>query len=380
MNSNLDIKLRRSWAEIDLSRLRANYRIYKAELPENMEVMAVVKADAYGHGDVECATALEALGAKLFAVATLTEAIKLREGGVRGEILILGYTPVEHWEKLFEYGITQTLVSDEYAEALSAVASKKIKCQFALDTGMNRIGLDAEKADECERIIRKFSEIFDLNGIFTHLCVADCDGDEEVDFTEKQIKLFEGVACRVCDMKLKYVHCMNSAGGLFHSAAGEYNGSLARLGIVLYGLKPDRSNVLPDGIKPVMSWKTAVAMVKTVIEGETVGYGRTFRAPKPMKIATLPTGYADGYNRMLSNKGYVLIKGRRAKIVGRVCMDQMMVDVTDIDGVAMGDEVVLIGEDGGEIISADGMAELIGTIGYEVVCNVSSRVERVYIN
>ena len=343
-----------------------------------MDVMAVVKADAYGHGDLECSLSLAKAGVELFAVATLNEAIKLREGGVRGEILILGYTPAVLWEKLFEYDLTQTLLSEEYAGSLAAAAQKKIKCQVALDTGMNRIGLNATKSDECERVIRKYAEVFYINGIYTHLCVAERKGEEDIAFTETQRRLFLEVASRLSDLKLKYLHFMNSAGGLYHTANGEHNGNVARLGIMLYGLKPDADNILPEGIKPVMNWKTVVAMVKTVSEGETVGYGRTFKVQKPMKIATLPIGYADGYSRMLSNKGYVLIKGKRARIVGRVCMDQTMVDVTDIDSVAMGDEAVLIGEDSEEKITADDMAALIGTIGYEVICNVSSRVVRVY--
>ena len=377
-NNDFDFELRRSWAEIDLSQLCENYRIYKESVPVGMSVMGVVKADAYGHGDVRCALALEGVGAELFAVATVKEAVKLRAGGVRGEILILGYTPVELWETLVKYDLTQTLLSEEYAKALADVASCDVKCQFAIDSGMNRIGLDAEAPAECERIIREYAGKLNVNGIYTHLCVADGDSAEDVGFTGRQRELFGGVACRVADMGLKYVHCMNSAGGLFHSADG-FVGNIARLGIVLYGLKPDRSNTLPEGIKGVMTWKTSVAMVKTVYADETVGYGRTFRADKPTVVATLPTGYADGYNRLLSNKGYVLIKGKRANIIGRVCMDQMMVDFSDIDGVAMGDEVVLIGESGDEIITADDMAALVGTIGYEIVCDVSSRVDRVYI-
>ena len=380
MNSgnNVELELKRSWAEIDLAQLCENYKIYKSRVPVGMSVMGVVKADAYGHGDVRCALALENVGAELFAVATIKEAVKLREGGVRGEILILGYTPVELWETLVKYDLTQTLLSEEYAKALADVASEKVKCQFAIDSGMNRIGLDAEAPAECERVIREYAEKFDLNGIYTHLCVADGDSGEDIGFTGRQRELFGGVACRVSDMGLKYVHCMNSAGGLFHSADG-FVGNIARLGIVLYGLKPDRSNTLPEGIKGVMTWKTTVAMVKTVYENETVGYGRTFCAHKPTVVATLPTGYADGYNRLLSNKGYVLIKGKCANIIGRVCMDQMMVDVTEIDGVAMGDEVVLIGQSGDEIITADDMAALVGTIGYEIVCDVSARVDRVYV-
>ncbi len=377
---NIDSMVRRSWAEVDLSQLCENYRIYRSAICDGMNVMAVIKADAYGHGDVRCALALQEDGVDIFAVSNIKEAIKIREGGVRGEILVLGYTPVELWKEILRYDITQTLVSEEYAEALSCVAQEKIKCQFAIDTGMNRIGLDAELPDDCDRVIRKYANLFSLNGIFTHLCVADGDSESEVGFTDRQRALFAGVAERIADLDLKYIHCMNSAGGLFHSTTKGYRGDIARLGIVLYGLKPDRSNTLPEGIMPVLTWKTVVSMVKTVKAGETIGYGRTYSVDRDMKIATLPTGYADGYNRLLSNKGYVLIKGKRADIVGRVCMDQMMVDVTDIADVAMGDEVILIGNSGCESITADDMAELVGTIGYEIVCDISKRVDREYVS
>jgi alanine racemase len=203
------------------------------------------------------------------------------------------------------------------------------------------------------------------------------DTPEQDEFTDNQIKLFETVCERVTDLHLPYLHCMNSAGGLWHQSKFS---SFARLGIILYGLKPDYLNELPSGIEPVMSWKSVVSMVKNVQPGDTIGYGRTFVVERPMRIATIPTGYADGYSRLLSNKGWVLINGNKAPIVGRVCMDQMMVDVTDIPGVASGEEVVLLGKSGEERITADDLANLYGTIGYEVVCGINKRVDRVYLH
>ena len=199
------------------------------------------------------------------------------------------------------------------------------------------------------------------------------DTQEQDDFTEKQIRFFEDVVARVSDLNLPYCHCMNSAGGLWHHSDIS---CFTRLGIVLYGLKPDYMNELPNGIEPVLSWKSVVSMVKQVKPGDTVGYGRSFSVEHPMAIATIPTGYADGYSRLLSNKGWLLINGKRAPIVGRVCMDQMMVDVTDIPGVHIDSDVVLIGRDGEEIITADDIANLYGTIGYEVVCGINKRVDR----
>lgn len=267
--------------------------------------------------------------------------------------------------------MTQALLSDEYAEEI-AKTKLKIKCQFAIDTGMRRIGLDADEPDECERVIRKYSNFID--GIFTHLCVADTPGQD--DFTEEQINKFEEVCKRVSDLNLPYCHCMNSAGGLWHKSDVS---CFVRLGIILYGLKPDYMNTLPDGIEPVLSWKSVVSMVKNVKRGNTIGYGRSFEVKQPMRIATIPTGYADGYSRLLSNKGWVLINGKKAPIVGRVCMDQMMVDVSEIEEVRIGTEVVLVGKSGDEVITADDLANIYGTIGYEVVCGISKRVIRVYI-
>ena len=367
---------KRCWAEVSLSVIRNNYRIYKNHLPAETKIMAVVKADAYGHGDVDVASVLQDEGVDDFAVATLEEAIKLRTAGIKGQIFVLGYTPILQAVKLIEYDITQAIVDENHAERLSKI-DRNIKVVFALDTGMNRIGLDAEDPTGCAEIIRRYAAApgLTMTGIFTHLCTADTEDEEAVAFTERQKALFDGVKDAVKDLNLPCCHCLNSAGGRTFPA-GE--GACVRLGIILYGLKPDYSNVLPEGIMPALSWKSTVAMVKDLHPGETVGYGRTFRAEHPMRIATIPTGYADGYHRSLSNRGYVLIRGMRGGIVGRVCMDQMMVDVTDIPDCAMGDEAVLLGRSGDEFLSADDMAQMIGTIGYELVCDISSRVPRIY--
>lgn len=357
--------LKRSWVEINLDVLESNYCIYKNQLPPVQEIMAVVKADAYSHGEIKVAERLQRLGCKHFAVSNIEEAIVLREAGVTGQILILGYTPISSTDELLKYDITQAILSEDYAERLKG---RGVKVQFAIDTGMNRIGIDADHPEECERIIRKYAASFNITGLFTHLCVADTESEEA--FTEEQIKKFKKIVERVTDLNLQYIHCMNSAGGLWC----EPYGNLARLGIILYGLKPDYSNNLPKGIKPALRWKSVISLIKPVHPGETVGYGRTFTADREMVIATIPTGYADGYSRILSNKGKVIVNGQTASIVGRVCMDQMMVDVTGLD-VAFEDEVILLGEG----YNADEMAQDIGTIGYEVICNIGKRVPRIYI-
>ncbi len=365
---------RRCWCEICLPQLKNNIERYKSHIL-NMQIMTVVKADAYGHGDKVISKLLSDNGIRFFAVSNLDEAIHIREAGTEGQILILGYTSIDRAEELIKYDITQALLSEDYAERLVATYHP-IKCQFALDTGMRRIGLNAEEPRNCEQVIRKiYQSQLQLDGIFTHLCVADTPEQDE--FTKHQIKLFEEVCHRVADLNLTYCHCMNSAAGLWHHSAIS---CFARLGIILYGLKPDYMNALPEGIEPVLSWKSVVSMIKNVKPGDTIGYGRSFIVEHPMKIATIPTGYADGYPRLLSNKGWVLINGRKAPIVGRVCMDQMMVDVTDIPNVEYESEVVLIGKSGDEVITADDIAHLIGTIGYEIVCGISNRVDRVYLD
>lgn len=371
MNDDVNF-VKRCWVEVDLHILLENLRLYRESLQSPHEIMAVVKANAYGHGDVRVATALQEAGVGHFAVSNIEEAVGLRQAGVTGQILILGYTPCDQAKRLVDNEITQAIVDDTYANELRK-CGLRVKVQVALDTGMNRIGLDAENPEECERLIRQYANDFDLTGLFTHLCVADTDEESCRAFTQRQEALFVAVAERVADLKLPFVHCLNSAGGLWHDCR---TSGLARLGIILYGLKPDYANTLPIGIKPVLEWKTVVSMVKTVHAGETIGYGRTYRVKKDMTVATLPVGYADGYNRLLSNKGRVFIHGCAAPIVGRICMDQTLVDVTNIPNVRMGDEIVLLNRGG---YTADDMAEELGTIGYEIVCDISARVTRIYV-
>lgn len=371
---------RRSWIEIDLDQIKQNYFIYKNSLQSDAEIMAVIKADAYGHGDAHIARWLSEQGCRLFAVSNIDEAVGLRNAGIKGEILILGYTSPKYAKTLSYLDLSQAIVSEEYAEALSQTG-QRVKCQFAIDTGMNRIGLDGDNTSSCEEIIRKYSDSLIVEGLFTHLCVADTESEDAKEFTYGQIRKFKAVADAVADLKLPYVHCCNSAGGLYclkNNSEFEVIGKIVRLGIVLYGLKPDADNQLPDGVRPAMTWKSVVSMVKNVHPGETIGYGRTFMVKKEMKVATVTTGYADGLNRLLSNKGFVMINGCKAPIVGRICMDQTLVDVTEIPDVKMGAEVVIIGESGNLTYTADDMAQDLGTIGYEVICNITKRVQRFY--
>lgn len=371
--------LKRSWVEVDTEKLVSNLITCKSILPSKSEIMAVVKADAYGHGDVIVAKKLEEAGVNLFAVSNLNEAILLRESNIHGEIVILGYTPVDMAELLCDYNITQTIISEEYAQKLYKSTSRKIKCQIAVDTGMNRIGISTDNITNCIDWIHKCTKMFNVNGIFTHLSVADSEIVTDIEFTQKQILKFQDVVTGIRKLNLQYIHCLNSAGALYYKDFIGCDNPIVRLGIILYGLSPNINNKIPDNLSPILTWKTVVSMVKKVKKGDFIGYGRSYKVPDEILVATLPTGYADGYSRFNSNKGYVLIKGEKAPIVGKICMDQMMVDVTNIPDVSLGDEVILIGKSGKEQITTDDMAAMIGTIGYEIVCNISKRVERVYI-
>lgn len=373
--------LKRAWAEIHLDRLKANAENYRKYLRPGTELMCVVKANCYGHGSVACSKYLqEELTVKNFAVSNLNEAIELREGGIDGEILILGYTPPECAGLLSEYGIIQAVTEYDYAEALSDFSTSPVRCHIKLDTGMSRIGLRFETASEYADEILRISNLpnIETEGIFTHLCVADSETDENREYTRKQISLIKSVKAELLsrDFKLSHCHFLNSAGGIFYSDEAS---SLARLGIILYGLTPDTSLTLPFELAPVMELKAVVSQVKTVEKGVFVSYGRTFETTGTTKIATVSAGYADGVPRLLSNKGEVLVKGKRTKIIGRVCMDQFMIDVTGID-VKSGDTVTIFGKSGKEKITADDIADICGTIGYEIVCGITKRVPRIYFN
>ena len=371
--------LHRTWAEIDLDALVHNFDIIKKEA-EGAKVMAVVKADAYGHSVRIVAPILEQHGADFFAVSNIEEAITLRGCGITRPILILGYTPVSMAAQLYLNDIAQCVYSPEYAAALSERACAdgvKIKVHIKLDTGMSRLGFDCrdEKLSGIEDAIAAAKlKGFIFEGIFTHFAVSDRTETSEDGFTDKQysrfcnaVKQFEAVG-----LTPKYRHCCNSAAFCLDK---DKHFDMCRPGIILYGLTPSSDLKLKEDFIPVMTVKSVVSMVKTIGKGDTVSYGKTFTAEKQMKIATVTAGYADGYPRLLSNKGYVLINGKRANIIGRVCMDQMSVDVTDIDEVKQGDEVILFGK----TLPVEELADMCGTINYEIICGISPRVPRITV-
>ncbi len=374
--------LKRAWAEVSLSQLRKNVEIIKSLNSGNTKVMAVVKADAYGHGDAHIVRCLaQDCGINYFAVSNLDEAIAVRNFAPAAEILILGYTPPEYANEISMYNIIQGVVSTEYAEALAKNTPASIRCHIKIDTGMGRIGLKHDTPAQCADEIAEMMKIKKLSveGIYTHFAVADSDAPDNIAYTDKQEKFildtYDELASR--GINLRHCHFMNSAATCYRNNS---RSTLSRAGIILYGLHPDISLDIPEGLEPVMELKAVISHVKTVNKGDCISYGRTFTADREMRIATVTIGYADGYSRLLSGKGDILVHGKRCRIVGRVCMDQLMMDVSDVPEAKSGDIVTMIGRDGDDIITADELASLYGTIGYEIVCGISKRVPRIYID
>ncbi|RKL62688.1 alanine racemase [Thermoanaerobacteraceae bacterium SP2] len=372
--------LRPTRAEINLDNLKHNLKEIRRVADPQAAICAVVKADGYGHGVLEVAQTALDCGVSYLAVAFLDEALQLRKEGIKAPILILGFTPEEQFDKIVEHDITQTVYNVSSAQKLSLEAKKqgkKAKIHIKLDTGMSRIGFQAEPSS-IDEIKKLFSmENLEVEGMFTHFSKAD---EKDKTFTEEQFKKYMAVAENLekDGYKIPIKHAANSAAimELPHTHL-----DMVRPGIILYGLYPsdevDRSKI---DLKPVMSLKTRVSHVKILGAGRAISYGGTFITKRQSIIATLPVGYADGYSRLLSSRASVMIKGQRAPVVGRVCMDQCMVDVTDIQGaVEPGEDVLLFGGTGDPTVSTDEIARIIGTINYEVVCGVSRRVPRVYI-
>lgn len=368
--------LRRCWAEIDTDALLHNFNIIKSTA--NSPICAVVKANAYGHGVDIVAPALQAAGADYFAVSNVEEAIELRELNITKPILILGYTPCEFASELQKYDISQCVYSLDYAKELSNEVAKQnlnIKVHLKLDTGMSRIGFDCRDDNLKginDAIVAAKLDGFTLEGVFTHFAFSDRNESQDDGFTAEQYNRFVNALAAIKNAGLNpaICHCSNSAAICLDS---DKHLDMCRAGIILYGLTPSSDLELPQDFIPVMDFKSVVSQVKELAIGDTVSYGRTFKADKNMTIATVSCGYADGYPRLLSNRGFVLINGKRANIIGRVCMDQFCVDVTDIKDVKRGDEVLLWGKN----LAVETLADIIGTINYEMVCSVSSRVKRI---
>lgn len=377
--------VKRTWAEISLNAIEHNYNVIRNKVADDTKVCCVIKADGYGHGAVELSQIYEKLGADFFAVSNIDEGIEIRKSGSKLPIVILGYTPVSEAENLAEYDISQAVFSLEYAKELSEKCVEEdciCKMHIKVDSGMSRIGFMCQEFPRDEYSIEEICEAcclpnLEVEGLFTHFCVSDEDAEGR-EFTNKQYENFIHVrdSLKKRGVDISVVHCSNSG------AIEDYHETccdMVRAGIILYGLAP--SSKLADRLDlvPAMTLKTVVAFVKEVQKGATISYGRTFTADRKMKIATVPIGYADGFIRQNAKDGYMMVNGKKAKIVGRICMDQTMLDVTDIEDVKTGDEVVVFGTGENGEPTADSLAENTGTINYETVCLVGKRVPRIYI-
>ena len=377
---------KRAWAEIDLDAISENMRAIRAHVGDDTKIMAVVKADGYGHGYLEAAKTMIDSGADALAVAFIDEAIQIRKCGIDTPVLILGYTDISYAEELIEKDIMPNCYTFEMAKAVSdagARLDKVGKIHIKIDTGMGRVGFGycgdeaAKRAtiEEIERISRLPN--LEIDGIFTHFSVADDDDDE---YTKQQFERFSELCEKLKErgVKINLRHCCNSAGLMRFP---EYHMDMVRPGIILYGLMP-RGFVDKNRLKlrPAMSLKAKITNVKTVGAGASVSYGRKYITEKPTKVATVSIGYADGYSRLLSGKVEVLAGGKKCPQIGTICMDQCMIDAGDVNNISIGDEAVLFGKDSsGNELPIEEIAGIMGTINYEILCVIGKRVPRVYL-
>jgi alanine racemase len=363
--------------EVDLGALELNYRQIKKRIPENVKLLAVVKADAYGHGAIPVSLRLEKLGVDYLGVAIPEEGVELRKGGVKTPILVLGGIFGEEVDQIFRFRLTPVIFGKESLKILSREAERrrrKVKVHLKVDTGMGRLGVPLNLWPDFLREVGRFPKI-EAEGILSHFSMTD----EEKGFTRGQWRAFQGAVALAQKLGISspVLHMASSA---TLTAFPGYSAKLVRPGIMLYGSYPSPTfrSLIP--LKPVMTLKTRIHFLKSVPTGTRISYGGTFKARRESLIATLPIGYADGYSRHLSNLGEVLIHGKRAPVVGKVCMDFIMVDVTDIPRVSAGDEVILMGRQGKEQITPEEIAKKINSISYEVLCSIGKRVPRVYKN
>ena len=352
-----------------------NVRQIKEIVGPQVEILAVLKADAYGHGALTVARTALNNGAAFCGVASVNEAVRLREGGISGPLLVLGYTPAWLAREALVHDVTLTLYDAEMARAYSRTAvdlRRTAQVHIKVDTGMGRLGVLADQAVAFIDEIKDLSGL-ELSGIFTHFSVSD---DADLSYTREQLARFNGVLDQLdaIDVSFRIVHCANSA-ALLRLPEARFN--MVRLGLAMYGLQPSSNVSLPTGFHPALTWKTTIAQVKTLPPGSFVSYGNTYRTSEQETIAVIPVGYADGFRRAPTRWEEVLVRGRRAPIVGRICMDQTMIRVDHIPNVRVGDEVVLIGRQEDDEISAEQVAEWLGTINYEVVSEILARVPRV---
>lgn len=360
-------------AEIDLEAIRFNLGQVRKLVGPDVKICPAVKADAYGHGAIEASRTVMDAGADILGVATVEEAAELREAGIHAPILLLGCAFADQIPDILEFELSVMVCDKAFAEELSRRAQdriKRTKVHIKVDTGMGRVGIQPQETVEFALALSKMSGL-EIEGIFTHFPSVD----EDIEFTRWQIEEFDEItrAVEAAGIHIPLRHAANSA-AIMNIPESHFD--MVRPGIMVYGLYDSQANI---ELRQAMTLKTKIAFLKKLPAGKSVSYGRTFTTDKPILVATIPIGYADGYNRLLSNRGQALVRGKRVPIIGRVCMDQTMLDVTGVRGVSLDDEVVLYGNQGGERISIEEVASLLGTITYEVTCSVSKRVPLVYV-
>lgn len=373
----------RAWLEINLDNLKHNYNTIQNSLAPGSRIMAIVKADGYGMGDIQAANFFKGLGCDWFGVSNFAEVKALRENGIDCDILQMGYTHPKDIVAMAKRKATQGVVGFAYAKEINEVlqqSGETLKVHIKLDTGMSRIGIQADRAETVQEI----TEIFHLSnlevtGIFTHCSVADEGSEESLEFTQMQFRRFENTIKAVEEKgyKFMYKHCCNSAATINYP---ERHYDLVRPGAIMYGLAlTDDTTKGKLPLKPVTTLKARISLVKEVHSGDTISYGRVFKAKKAMKVATVTLGYADGYSRNITGRGYGSINGQRVDVIGRICMDQIMVDVSEIPQVKEGDIVTLIGSDGAAPTTAQ-YAELFGSIDTEAITILGKRLPRLYFS
>ncbi len=372
----------KSWIEISKESLLHNFNSVKKLVSSKVLVICVVKANAYGHGLSDVVKILDEAGADFFGVDCIEDGLQIRSLGVKKPIIVLGYSPHENIEMAIKNDISLTVYSEEtIRHIINASIYKVAKVHIKVETGMGRQGLGQADVLDLALLIKQYNKKIHLEGVSTHFANADDISDQE--FTNLQFSRFENTIKLLKENGITpdLQHTSASAGTLLYSA---YRLNAVRLGISLYGLWPSkgtRANFENNNfnLKPVLTWKSTVAQVKNIEKGETVSYGRTWKAIKKTKIAVIPSGYYDGYDRHLSNNSKVIINGKFAKVIGRVAMNMFMVDITDIKNVSAGNEVILIGQDGNLEITADELAERVGTINYEIVTRINPQLPRILI-
>ena len=377
--------LKRTWADISMDNLSHNYHLLRSKIPGDCRFLGVVKADAYGHGAVPVSRQLVDLGADYLAVSNLEEAVQLRRSYIRLPILILGYTPAFYAEDMVDMGIRQEVHSLEYAQQLDKAlegTGKRLKVHLKLDTGMSRLGFfaydDPQTLDELRQAVALEHLLYE--GVFTHFTAADSLSDEDRAFTALQFERFQSLVreLEAGGVQFKLRHCCNSAATLL---CPEYALDMVRPGIATYGISPSEELEGRFDLRPLMSLRTTVSQIRPFRPGVGISYGRSYTTESERRIAVLAIGYADSLSRSLSNRASFLLRGKRVPVVGRICMDMCMVDVTEVPEAAVGDVVTVFGADGsGASIPVDDLARLTGTIPYETLCSINKRTPRFYLD